>query len=678
VIRPARLAGGLLAAAALASALGAGLAAPAGAQEDGPDLEIEAFDVEATVNPDGSMDVTERLSIDFAEEANGGTRDIPRGDYRIVDFRVTEGGEVRDLAPGFDDPNTGEVRWFGSADHSKVIGDHTYQLDYTVLDAAEVFPDVGVLNWKFVGSGFPDLGRVRIDVTMPGDGTDLRAFAHGDLRGVVIPEGNTVHLRVIDNPAGSEVEARIVVPSSVFTVPPSGAPALEQILAEEGEFAAEANAARAEAARAYAAEVARGREPGCDEESSPALDRRCGELDALLREAGDPLAGEPLSLEDADRFLAIVAARRAIIEEVDRIQAERRARIANVAAPVVAALAGSAWFLLWLRVGKEPDRPADIGDYWREVPEESPAVVAAIDDWGVVDAKAFSSTVIDLAQRGWLTIVESPDGDGHHFIRSQQTTDELPLRDYESKVLWRLFEDGRPSISQDALIDEAKADRNGSAAWMGEFKGLVKADYDRQGFQQRQGCLPWLAHVGILLVLALTVLACIALGAWIGLAVAAVALVVVLGCSGLLRRRTERGARKHAEVGGLKAFLRDFSLVDDVPVGHLALYERYLVYAVALGVADRLIAGLRMRFPELADPDNGFAVWYVPVVHGGGGQSLTGMDKLASLGSVGAFADGLSSATASAFSPPSSSSGGGGGFSGGSSGGGGGGSAGGW
>lgn len=146
----------------------------------------------------------------------------------------------------------------------------------------------------------------------------------------------------------------------------------------------------------------------------------------------------------------------------------------------------------------------------------------------------------------------------------------------------------------------------------------------------------------------------------------------------LLRRRTEKGARKLAEVQGLARFLSDFSLVDDVPVGHLALYERYLVYAVALGVADRLIEGLRMRFPELAD-DPSFAPWYGGVhvghgLHGGGG-----FDRLGDLGSIDSFAGDFSRATAAAFSPPSSSGGSGGGFSGGgSSGGGGGGGAGSW
>jgi uncharacterized membrane protein YgcG len=659
---------GLLAAAAVL--LAGPLSSAAGARS----LEMLSVEVVARVNPDGSMDVVERLQIDFDGDFNGGTREIPRGDDSIVGFEVTEDGDPRDLAPGFDDPNAGEVRWFGSADHEPITGEHTYELSYTVLDAADVFPDVGVLNWQFIGSGFPAIGRVEVEVTMPGDGRDLRAFAHGDLRGVVQPVGNTVVLRVFDNPEGSLVEARIVVPAAAFTVAPTGEPALEEILAEEGALAAEANAARQAAARSFADEVAAGPEPGCADGGSAHLDGQCERLDALLADAGDRTGEEELTLEDADVYFGILEARQAIRDEVDRIEAARRATALNVAAPVVAAVGAVAWFLSWRRWGKEPARPDDIGDYWREVPDESPAVVAAIDDWGVIGNAAFASTVIDLAQRGWLTVTEEPGG-GHRFTRSQQATDELPLRDYESQVLWRLFAGGRATVSQDELVEEAKDDRTGSAAWMQKFKASIRRDYDAQQYQERNRPAPWLLHILIVVLVGGAAVLAFAFGAWVGAAVATLTAIVLLAMTGLLRRRTTKGARKQAEIAGLRAFLRDFSLVDDVPVGHLVLYERYLVYAVALGVADRLVAALRIRFPELADPGRGFATWYVAssAFDGNGG-----LDKLASLGTVGSFASDLSRATASAFSPPSSSSGGGGGFSGGGGGGGGGGSAGGW
>ena len=669
-------------AAALAAVLGllVALASPAGAQSG--TLEILSADITARVNPDGSMDVVERLAFDFDGEFNGGTRDIPRGDYSIIDFEVTEDGDPRDLAPGFDDPNFGVVRWFGSADHSKVSGRHTYELSYTVLDAVDVFPDVGVLNWQFIGFGFPQLGLVAVDVTMPGDGTDLRAFAHGDLRGVVGIEGSTVVLRIVDNPPGSAVEARITVPSSAFTVPPTGSPALPGILAEEAAFADQANAARARAAQDYAREVALGSEPGCEQESSGLLTRRCDELDALLDEAGDRTGDEELTFADHERFAAIRSTRQDIVDEVDRIVSAREARIGNVVGVVVSLLALGAWYVNWRHFGRER-KVDDIGDYWREVPAEPPAVIAAVDSWGTIRPAAFATTIIDLAQRGWLTITD--EGATHRFTRSQQTTDEVPINAFEHKVLWRLFPEGRPTVTQDELVDEATDDRTEAATWMSDFRGQVGEAYNALGYEDHNGCAPWLVNLVLVLITAGTTVVALAFGAWFGALLAAATTLALLPLAILLRRRSEVGARKHAEVAGLRAFLRDFSLVADVPVGHLALYERYLVYAVALGVADKLVEGLRMRFPQLADPQSGFAPWYVSSAgwSSGGGAGVGGFDKLSSLGSVGSFADQLSTSTASAFSPLSSSSGGGGGFSGGGggggfSGGGGGGSAGGW
>ena len=145
--------------------------------------------------------------------------------------------------------------------------------------------------------------------------------------------------------------------------------------------------------------------------------------------------------------------------------------------------------------------------------------------------------------------------------------------------------------------------------------------------------------------------------------------VVLLACMVLLRRRTPEGAQRFAEWNGLKQFLKDFSQLQDAPSGHMALYERYLVAAVALGVADELVEALRVRIPEIAN-DPTFATWYV------GSRTATGFGSFSSLGD---FSSGLvGGATAPRPSDPrprsgSSGGGGGGGFSGGGGGGGGGG-----
>ena len=111
------------------------------------------------------------------------------------------------------------------------------------------------------------------------------------------------------------------------------------------------------------------------------------------------------------------------------------------------------------------------------------------------------------------------------------------------------------------------------------------------------------------------------------------AAVVLLACMVLLRRRTVAGAQRYAEWDGLKRFLKDFSQLQDAPSGHMALYERYLVAAVALGVADELVDALRVRIPEVAN-DPTFATWYV------GSRTATGFGSFSSLGD---FSSGLSS-----------------------------------
>jgi uncharacterized membrane protein len=198
----------------------------------------------------------------------------------------------------------------------------------------------------------------------------------------------------------------------------------------------------------------------------------------------------------------------------------------------------------------------------------------------------------------------------------------------------------------------------------------------RRGYIDEGHLVKWLLHLLTIAALVGAGVLAFALGSFWGAVPIGVA-VVLLALSGLLRKRTAAGARKLAEVNGLAHFLEDFSrLPDESHAGDLILYERYLVYAVAFGVADQLVAALRVRFPQLEDANSGFATWYIAGSVAGGGFS--NVSRLESVGSIGSFASEFSSATAAAFSPPSSSSGSGGGFSGGGGGGGGGGGSGGW
>jgi uncharacterized membrane protein len=153
--------------------------------------------------------------------------------------------------------------------------------------------------------------------------------------------------------------------------------------------------------------------------------------------------------------------------------------------------------------------------------------------------------------------------------------------------------------------------------------------------------------------------------------------VLVLVFYYLLPAPTLEGRRLLDALEGYRDYLqlaeRDaLALAGDAPAMSIALYERHLPFAMALGVEDKWSA----RFSEalasgLIDPAQRDyqPSWYHSRSSYSSPQALSG-----------ALAAGLASATALASSPPSSSSSGGGGSSGGGSsgGGGGGGGGGGW
>jgi uncharacterized membrane protein len=578
----------------------------------------DATSTDATVNPDGSMDVVETLTFDFDDGCHGGIRtiDLTRvgafdtlgaSNYSVGPISVTENGEpspIADSGPGF-------VKW-GDAD-VEISGGHVYELRYHIDHAILTAADVGVLYWQFIGNGSPHQKSVDVTIHMPGDGTGLRAFPHGALNGVATLEGSDVHLHVDDNPANTPVEVRVLEPATNFTTVAESLPIENDILAAEKIQVDKANARRAE----------------------------------LRQELKDE---------------------------------ENRKKVGNIGSPIAALLAIVAFGAIFLKWGKEPPKPDDIGDYYRDIPEDPPAVCQAVRSFGDVSNDAFSATLIDLAQRGWLTISEEhSDGGFLHRDKTDYRFTRTPkndgtLTDYESKLLWRLFPNGG-SITQSELVADAKSTPTASAKWMDTFKKSIRDDVKRRGYIDTTHLWKWVLHFLTIVVLGGIGALALSQSAWLGLIPIGVAVGLFLA-SPLLRKRTEKGARKEAEVEGLRRFLNDFSrLPDEAHAGDLVLYERYLVYAVALGVATQLIEGLRVRFPQLADPNSGFATWYVA---GSMGNGLSGMGRLDSIGNIGSFASEFSSATAAAFSPPSSSSGSGGGFSGGGGGGGGGGGSGGW
>jgi len=122
---------------------------------------------------------------------------------------------------------------------------------------------------------------------------------------------------------------------------------------------------------------------------------------------------------------------------------------------------------------------------------------------------------------------------------------------------------------------------------------------------------------------------------------------------------TKKGRLYSLKWNNYKRFLEDYSLLKEYPPESIVIWEEYLVYATALGIADKVLKSLKKIVPENILEESGHRYIYVPYWYTLG----TGFRTL--------------HATAYAAAHPSSSGSGGGGFgaggAGGSAGGGGGG-----
>jgi uncharacterized membrane protein YgcG len=317
------------------------------------------------------------------------------------------------------------------------------------------------------------------------------------------------------------------------------------------------------------------------------------------------------------------------------------------------ALLGSAVYLhlAWRRYGRDPE-PGVIFPRYQPPAGYSPASARYINRMGY-DAKVFSAAVINLAVKGHLTIIND---DGDYTLQRQTSTE--PLAPGESALLSMLFTGG-PVVE----LDNKNHQVVGSAREA--HKRALVSDYRNIYFRLNTARIApsALGTIATAVIIGLS-------GAFTPLAIAALLANIVLHAIYiyLLRAPTAQGRLLMDQLMGFKLYL-EVAEKDDLnrlqaPQKTPELFEKYLPFAVALGVEQAWAEQFSDVFSRLGEQRNGA---YRPAWYQGSFNSAR----------LGGFASNLSgsfsSAISSAATPPGSSSGGSGGSSGGGGGGGGGG-----
>ena len=536
------------------------------------DYSMTGVHLDVAVQPDGTIEVSERRAFEFDDDVNGIYWTIPEGEnqqggtssVQVMGMSEDGGSGTKAYTESAyavnGDAGIYTVDEAGGAVTLKVYSPHvdgdtaTYTLTYRMAGAVMAWPDTAELYWKFVGSQWAeDSQDVTVDVTFAGasasgvaaaTGENFRAWAHGPLDGTVSLDAGdtaapTVSYAVPRVSSGEFAEGRIVFPTAwVPQLTVSGPDRLDTVLTEERAWAEDANRRREEA-----------------------------------------------------RAVATVLT------------------VASLAAPALL-LAGVA--AVRLMRGGAP-KPTFDETYLRDVPsDDHPAVIAAFMGNGAVDNRALVATLMKLADERRARVHEDErEVSGLFGRRKTESTFVLEVEDgalaamtegIDRAALEVYLGRGRTKVAFDEMREMAEGEPRAFSKRWERFTEVVKGELDARGLIASTGRAAKAATVtlaAICFVLDLGV--GIYTEAWwipvAGLVLCALACLV----GATFKRYTPEGAELAARCAALKRWLEDFTRLDEAVPGDVVLWNKLLVFAVALGVSEKVLQELAAATPRSYD-----------------------------------------------------------------------------
>jgi uncharacterized membrane protein YgcG len=318
--------------------------------------------------------------------------------------------------------------------------------------------------------------------------------------------------------------------------------------------------------------------------------------------------------------------------------------------------------------------------YVHEPPDDlAPALVPSLLAQHVVaGGDQMAATLFELVRRGrykmtpvtreqsTLLGLRHKEVDDVDLTRGDESIELNVVEKPVAAIFDKLTEQGPAPLSdvQETVKDLPTADREWFHGRSEAFESAVKSQARQRKFWSGQGMvMKWLAFVVFLLLGAGFLILGIAglaepplvrqdlILTAIGAALALNAIVVLLLPPSVWRRRGPKLQASAEGWEGFRRYLNDFPRLADKPADTLPLWESYLVYGIAFGIAERVLEAAKVDFPAISSSSV-----YAPALY-------------VSTFNTASFASGLGGA----FGSPSSGGSGGGGGGGGSFGGGGGG-----
>jgi len=564
-------------------------------------FKINDYQAQVRILENGDMQVSEIFEYSFDGDFNGIIRDIGiKGSDGLQYFKASE-YFPEDKELNYDQSSKGDMityRIYDKSSNERKL----FLLEYQLKNVINLYNDTAEFYWKFFDeSNTSPIGHVKVEVVLPGEVSkeELKVFGHGPLDGKVsIQEDSKIVYEVYRLSSGEMVEARILFPTS-------------------------------------------------------------------LVHKGHKIINE-------NKFAEIMKEELGWAKKADR---EKNFNILGILLiPLIMLLNIFLAIRLYFKYDKELKPEVEI-DYYRELPQDiTPAVLSKLMSIQGVGTKDIMATLMDLVRKKYLKIEEIQDRKKKDYKFILIESDTKNLKEHESYLIqWLLYSIGNgTSVTLKEIKDYAKSSRtqrsfvhnyNNWARKVGqEFKKYNYFGESKEGLKTAVKVI-FMELGAIFLLLVLGILFRVQWFIFIPLLFAAgFTGFGVIVYSALIRKKTQGGVNEYTKWSAFKRFLLHFSNMKDYEIPSIVVWEHYLVYAISLGVAEKVISKLKII---LSNQDmslrNSTYLYFMTDRSGRLNSSLfNSFDRVFS----------------SAFASTGSSTGSGGGFSSGGGGGGGGGGAG--
>ena len=572
-------------------------------------FRIEKLDIEANLQKDGSMVVSEAVTYDI-DEINGVYFDIDAKGF----------GELEYIQVFEDDQNTGGFKEVDTSNYEVSVNDELYRIKlysknhnnrrtfkfvYKLPEAITVYDDVAQFNRKMVGKEWQQginyiTAKVIIPVSASYDNSNILVFGHGPLTGEVDKEGNTVVYRLNNYYPGDFLEAHILMEPEIFSEYNKSKivhkDMKQKLLDMEAKLADEANAERDKAIR--------------QQEMINKVFEKPGLIFGVLSSIWGALM----------YYIHVIF--------------KRKNKVKN-----------------------------SVGKYLRELPDNSsPALVGGFMTNSINDNEILA-TIVDLVRRKVLTLENS---DKNSIIILTGSTENLSAQEKAIVDIYiNDFGDGK-SLDLKSFGFFQKVPMS-VARKFEKWRAMVQSEMNRKNLTyQGLGCLGviFFAFFPMIFTFAGLVIGMITGNKMFLLIVVMGIILFVSGAKARYPRKELAEAKDKWQA--FKNFISDYSQLEEAKITSVHLWEQYFVYAVALGVSEKVVKAYKkaLDMGVINDVQGVNSLAYSPIFNPMFSRSFSNLNGMVSRTNSGA-----SSAIAS--SRRSSSSGGGGGFSSRSSGGGG-------